>query len=136
MVLFVAAMAFFLGSCQKEGLTNYERKILGEWEFDKVTRNGFEINNDFKGDFIQFNSNFSTTYLDDPTGDSYTGVWEMIIDNSGSDDECSRSVFASFTHDVTGEIKQVVLNNVRRSKKRIVANFQEDFRSYRYVLQK
>lgn len=132
--LAVFAALLSLVSCEKDGLTYLERKIVGTWEFDRVTENGRNITNEYKQQEVTFNADFSAKYVDDQAGIIYTGVWDLVRNNAN--ETTTNSVFASFTNPATNEVMQLVLGNAGINRNRITGNFRDGFTNYRYRLER
>ena len=71
------------------------------------------------------------TYSNSETGENYTGIWE--VNCTGGQDNSSQLI-ASLTHDVTGEIKQIIWDSFSTTKKKICSNSSEKEGFYNYTL--
>lgn len=138
-LLFVGLCALFiLGSCEKDGLTYTERRVLGDWTYTKVkyTRNWSVDPTDLTSDYnqftITFNSDFSATYVDAETGESFSGIWDLIEDYDG--ENCTSDIYASFNREVTGELFHVIFQNISVTKQKLRANYMDNDGRFRYVL--
>lgn len=138
-LLIVVAGLFVLTGCVKEGELNYtERRIVGEWYYETV-RVSQGWGNDFITDqyhsiYLRFNSDFSFNYTDDYLGMTGTGVWDLTDTYNG--EYSSDEIFISFTDDETGELYQIVFENISVTKNRINAQFRDKNTLYTYHLQK
>ena len=60
LVVFATVLSFV--SCKKGGLTYNERRVVGVWEFDRVTEDGRNITDEFEGQIVSFNADFSASF--------------------------------------------------------------------------
>lgn len=128
-------------ACQKEdNLTFTERRVVGTWNFEKVkvydrwSFNTDEITSDYDREYITFNNDFTAIYEDLETGEIFSGVWNLTENNSG--DYCVSNIFASFTNDETGDLMQVIFEDISVTKKRLRAQFENKEERFNYLLLK
>ena len=138
LILFLFGL-LFLSSCVKEGeLNSTERRIVGTWYYETVIFSdgwGSElITNQFHSIYLQFNSDFSFIYSDDVTGTTGTGVWDVVDSYNG--DNSSNQIFISLTDDESGELSQIVFENISVTRKRMSATYQDHKTYYHYDLMK
>lgn len=131
-------IAFLFVSCEKDGLNYTERQIVGTWDYTKVRyTNDWSVSaSDLTYDYVDiqltFNSDFSATYINQFTGESSSGLWELSQANT--DDNCVNMIYASFVNDESGELSQVVFENAVINSRTIRALYDDKDGRYRYVL--
>lgn len=119
-ILFIIFSASLI-SCNKDGLSFSERKILGLWEFEKVKRTeNLSLRTDNLTDQYE---NTTIEFLEDRTailyhnGKTYKGPWETT--DNGENTHLS----AALVESVTGEVYHLnfssfsVMNNILRADK-------------------
>lgn len=105
-----------LASCNQDLTLRQERKIIGDWEFDKVRY--YDANNVFNGDNItdEYDDVLLTFYEDktmeykDNNGQTFVGEWDLEIDYSGEESEFE--LIAFLLDENTNEMKTMVWDAV------------------------
>jgi len=119
-----------LVSCQKtQKLTPTEKRIVGQWQYDEVNfwprwSPKDDVTSDFDGFSFQFNDDFTVTMYDQDLNEAYTGIWEVNFVNVSNSDGTTGSdqeLIASLSHDVTGEVVQIVWETLGVNNSRIYA---------------
>lgn len=103
-------------SCNQDLTLRQERKIIGDWKFDRVRE--FDRNDVFNGDNITdaYEAVLLTFYEDktmeykDNNGQVFIGEWDLKIDFSGDDSEFE--LIAFLLDDDTSEMKTIVWDAV------------------------
>jgi hypothetical protein len=138
-LLFLAVLtAFLFVSCEKDGLNPTERQLIGTWEYSKVkyTRNWSFTSADrsllYEDIQLIFYTDYSAKYANTFTGETATGLWDLS--QTFTDDDCINNIYASFTDDVTGDLRQVIFEDAGISNRTIRANYRDNEGWFRYVL--
>lgn len=135
-----------LVSCNKTSQLNYtEKRLVGSWFYTNVDftpRWGFkkDITKDYFGQIISFSEDFTMTIEDSQQGTSFSGVWQLNQVNSYSAQSKTNSwnqqVIASYDNTQTGNIVQLVWDQISVSKNRINAQTSTDDGYYTIQLKK
>lgn len=140
-LLFTLFIGLFVLGCAKEGqLTWTEKRMLGTWTYEKVkvyddwSISGDRITDEYEGISITFYSDFSVEMIDLNNAQSFSGIWN--ITESWSDDESSNHLFASLQENESGELRQLILENLSVTKKRMSASFDDNHQRFNYWLRK
>lgn len=93
-ILLLIGFAITLTACSNEALLERkEDRILGAWEFDRVTykEDGRlfrdDVTRDFRGDIIEFYRDYSAVYEDASLRVVFDGFWELNLDRFADGDE-------------------------------------------------
>lgn len=127
-------------SCQKEGLTYTEKRLLGTWNYTKVnfTKKWSLKSNDLMHDFapisISFYSDFTARYIDAKKMDTLNGVWELT-ENCG-EEESFDNLYVSLQNVASNELKQLVFEDCSITNGRLRSTYQNSEGLFRYVLRK
>jgi hypothetical protein len=121
-LLLLFSMAFT--ACNHDVTLRQEKRIIGDWEFDKVRYfgrndvfNGDNITDEYDGIILTFYENKTMEYKDN--GQIFSGEWDLKIDYSGDDSEFELIAFLLETN--TNETKTIVWDNVFFVNKKINA---------------
>jgi hypothetical protein len=111
-------------ACNHDVTLRQEKRIIGDWEFDKVRYfgrndvfNGDNITDEYDGIILTFYENKTMEYKDN--GQIFSGEWDLKIDYSGDDSEFELITFLLETN--TNETKTIVWDNVFFVNKKINA---------------
>lgn len=141
-VLPLLALMFLAGCQQIQKMTPTEKKIVGEWRYDNVDfwpiwGSKDDITNELDHLVFQFSDDFTMTLLDLDLNESYSGIWEVNLTTvSGSDgsSNASQELIASLSHDATGEVIQIIWENLGVTNSRINATHDSKDGYYSYRL--
>ena len=105
----------FLSSCTKDGLTPREQKLIGTWEVHKVTYckplsiNTQEETDLHRGAALTFFEDHSLTLVD-PSGNTFTGNWELYRNRLATDDGSTSAEFLDLNlfDATTGSVARVL----------------------------
>ncbi len=95
LLLFVPIVLIALSACNNDYYqTRAEEKVVGQYKFQKVTKNeGFLNTDNITGEYnnmiLQLNDEFEAALIDQNNNITYTGYYEVIAsnDNNWSDDD-------------------------------------------------
>lgn len=138
--LIVVALLF--DSCQKtDQLTWVEKRLVGSWfytDVDFTPRWSFrkDITKDYFGQILTFNEDFSFSLENSETGETNVGVWQANQVNGFSSNQQSDQVIASYEMAGTGEIIQMVWDDLCVSKNRINTAYQDKDGYYQFELKR
>ena len=138
--ILVIFMAFLSISCEKDGLSYEERKLVGTWEYTKVkftkkwSIKTSDLSSDYRDYELKLREDFTAKYIDFQTGDNYTGLWDLS--QICTDEDVVTTVFISLSNDVSGEVMQLIFENATLSKRFLRGVYQSKEGQYRYVLEK
>ncbi|MBL7897603.1 MAG: hypothetical protein JNJ99_03625 [Crocinitomicaceae bacterium] len=144
-LLFIFSGLFLLSSCdQSQKLTHTERKLIGQWEYDKVEYFpywGFKENqtNEFESLQLEILKDFTITMQNSNTGEIYTGVWEVNIINlpsSNGNNMVAEEFIASLSGNISGEVIQIIWENIAVDNSRIRADHDDKQGIFNYKLRK
>lgn len=143
-VLPILSLILFTACQQIQKMTPTEKKLVGAWKYDNVDYwpvwgSKDDITNELDHLVFQFNDDFSMTMLDTDLNESYSGIWEVNLTNvSGSDgsSNSSQELIASLSHDITGEVVQIVWENLSVTNSRINACHDHKDGYYTYRLRR
>ncbi|WP_070137688.1 hypothetical protein [Crocinitomix algicola] len=138
-LLFFVLGVFLFASCTKEGELNYrERKLVGTWYYETVrVSEGWssqKITNDYHAVYLTFNADFSFDFRDEINEIYGSGLWEMTETYDG--EYASDEIFISFNDDLTGDLYQIIFENISVTKRRVNAVYQDGSTRYNYTLYK
>ncbi|MBK9191552.1 MAG: hypothetical protein IPM77_08565 [Crocinitomicaceae bacterium] len=134
-----------LFSCdQSQKLTYTERKLIGEWEYDKVEyfpNWGFKENqtNEFEQYQIEILKDFTITMQNTMTGEIYSGVWEVNIislPSSNGNSQVAEEFIASLSGNISGDVIQIIWENIAVDNSRIRADHDDKQGIFYYKLKK
>jgi hypothetical protein len=138
------ALLFLAGCQQIQKMTPTERRLVGEWQYTNVDYWplwGFkeDITNEVDHLLLQFNEDFTMTLVDPELNESYTGIWEVnIVSVSGPNNtvNSAEELIASASNDITGEVIQIIWENIGVTNSRIDADHDTKDGSFIYRLRK
>jgi hypothetical protein len=134
-----------LFSCdQSQKLTFTERKLIGEWEYDKVEyfpNWGIKENlsDEFANYQIEILNDFTITMQNLSTGETYSGVWEVNIINlpsSNGNSAAAEEFIASLSENTSGNVIQIIWENIGVDNSRIRATHDDKEGLFNYKLKK
>jgi hypothetical protein len=134
-----------LTACQQvQKMTPTEKKLVGEWQYDNVDYwplwgSKDDLTNEQDHLVFQFNGDFTMTMLDLDLNESYTGIWEVNITSAtGSEvsSNATQELIASLSHDVTGDVVQLIWENLGVTNSRINATHDTKDGYYSYRLRR
>jgi len=145
--LFFLFLLISMASCQKEGkLTYTEKRLIGSWFYTDVdfmerwSLKKDDVTNDYFGDILTFKNDFSFMYEDSDAGLVFEGVWQVnqvSTYNSGSNSSSMvETLIASYKNTVTGEIIQLVWDDLWVNKTHIRSNNSDKEGHYTFELKK
>ena len=122
-------------------LERKEDRLIGAWEFDKAFyRNSWQIFRDdvfdeFRGDIIYFNEDYSAEYDDASLGIVFDGQWEMFFEREwDGDDEDIEFFLDMYFYDVDGNESFAYftcVNLITRNKLNIRARTRNGFYTFK-----
>jgi len=133
-------------SCQKaDQLTYTEKRLVGSWFFTNVDFAPLwsfkkDITNDYFGEILTFNNDFSFSLENTVTNEIFQGVWQVNVitgfNNNANSSEYTEQVIASYENITSGETEQLVWDDFSLSKNRINANNLAKEGSYTFDLKR
>jgi hypothetical protein len=134
-----------LTACQQmQKMTPTERRLVGEWQYTNVDywpNWGLkdDITNEVNHLLFQFNDDFTMTLVDPELNESYSGIWEVnIVSVAGPNNSVNSAeeLIASMSNDLTGQVIQVIWENIGVTNSRIDAQHDTKEGSFIYRLRK
>lgn len=83
LLLLIAGLITGFSSCTKYSFMRYDKKIMGQWTFEKVThKSGFlqqsvNITRNYEGWTYDFKSDYTISAINSNTGERLTGYWRI-----------------------------------------------------------
>ena len=131
---------FLIQSCQKDDLTQSERRTIGSWEYEQVKYNeagsfgAEDISNEYEGIQIDFFDDFTFEMQNDVIGTTYGGVWEINTDFVN--EAYNEKLIGSYTDNASGEVFTLLFENFSVNNRRIWADYNDKKGFFYYKLRK
>jgi hypothetical protein len=132
---------FSVASCTKQGqLTPQERRLIGTWSYTKVKffergkLSSYNLTKEYSDTKLTFKEDFTATFVDEESDEMYEGVWDIVTNQTG--ETATNSLFVSLTSSFSGEVKQVIIQDICLNNKRLTGNYSSSDGVYNYVLEK
>jgi hypothetical protein len=132
---------FFIASCTKQGqLTPQERRLIGTWSYTKVKffergkLSSDNLTNEYSNTKLTFKEDFTATFVDEESDEIYEGVWDIVTNHTG--ETATNSLFVSLSSSFSGEVKQVIIQDICLNNKRLTGVYSSNDGVYNYVLEK
>ncbi len=123
---YLVLFAVILTSCNDVTLQR-ENRMVGDWEFEMVREFdqfaivGDKVTDEYETVLVTFFDDNTMEYQED--GTVFSGEWDLKLDNSGEETDFELIAFLSNS---SGEVKQIVWDNVSIFNKKIRAIEQFD----------
>jgi hypothetical protein len=132
---------FSIASCTKQGqLTPQERRLIGTWSYTKVKffergkLSSDNLTDEYSDTKLTFKEDFTATFVDEESDEMYEGVWDIVTNQTV--ETATNSLFVSLTSSFSGEVKQVIIQDICLNNKRLTGNYRSSDGVYNYVLEK
>jgi hypothetical protein len=132
---------FSVASCTKQGqLTPQERRLIVTWSYTKVKffergkLSSDNLTDEYSDTKLTFKEDFTATFVDEESDEMYEGVWDIVTNQTG--ETATNSLFVSLTSSFSGEVKQVIIQDICLNNKRLTGNYSSSDGVYNYVLEK
>ncbi len=132
---------FSITSCIKEGqLTPQERRLIGTWSYTKVKffergkLSSDNLTNKYSNTKLTFKEDFTATFVGEESDEIYEGVWDILTNYNG--ETTNNSLFVSLSSSFSGEVKQLIFQDICLNNKQLTANYCSNDGVYNYVLEK
>jgi hypothetical protein len=132
---------FSIASCTKQGqLTPQERRLIGTWSYTKVKffergkLSSDNLTDEYSDTKLTFKEDFTATFVDEESDEMYEGVWDIVTNQTL--ETATNSLFVSLTSSFSGEVKQVIIQDICLNNKRLTGNYRSSDGVYNYVLEK
>jgi hypothetical protein len=83
---------------------------------------------------LTFKEDFTATFVDEESDEMYEGVWDIVTNQTL--ETATNSLFVSLTSSFSGEVKQVIIQDICLNNKRLTGNYRSSDGVYNYVLEK
>lgn len=143
----ILPLAFLaLVSCSKDDqLTPTERNVIGAWNYEEVrftetwSFGSDDLTAGYSDITLTFYDDFTVTTLNTQTMETQTGIWEVNLvesyDNNGGTN-WGEQLIASLASDQTGEITQLIWENLAVNKRRMNCSHNNKEGWYHFRLEK
>jgi hypothetical protein len=132
---------FSVASCTKQGqLTPQERRLIVTWSYTKVKffergkLSSDNLTDEYSDTKLTFKEDFTATFVDEESDEMYEGVWDIVTNQTL--ETATNSLFVSLTSSFSGEVKQVIIQDICLNNKRLTGNYRSSDGVYNYVLEK
>lgn len=140
--LFILLSVLFI-SCTKYSFKSVDKKIVGQWDFDKVTirknwaLSSTDITNQYQDNILQFNDNGDFYSIDTYNKDTLIGNWDIeVLEYMNSSDVMETDYFLHlYTYNnATSDIEHYIWEITSVGAKKMRAEEKTSDNVYRYVL--
>ena len=132
---------FSIASCTKQGqLTPQERRLIGTWSYTKVKffergkLSSDNLTNEYSDTKLTFKEDFTAIFVDEESDEMYEGVWDIVTNQTV--ETATNSLFVSLTSSFSGEVKQVIIQDICLNNKRLTGNYRSSDGVCNYMLEK
>lgn len=136
----------FLGlivSCTTNKPTITEKRLFGTWQFDEVEYfPWFGTKDNLTGVYentqLTFFNDYTVVMINHATNDVYTGIWEVNIVSipNGQNVSSAEQMIASLSHDITGDVVQIIWENLAVTRSRIRSTHDDKEGTFQFRLRK